>query len=386
LKGYLLSGFSSASLIILHGVLLSVVFDLSSSAIAIGQTSQDFVYSRRINSDPTLLMQQGTALLRSNHNEEAAVKFERLCAINPNSARGHYQWGLALLKIGRTVESTDQLKQAIHIDPQLADAWLTLAGIYQSTGDTDQAIGYYGEFVKRFPRDNDAQRAGGLLTLLAKQRPGGVAVLPPLSSSSGTSGDDSQKVAEPDKSTDRVLLPYAQADYLQEVISHGVMRWASQQMPLRVFIDSKCKLPAFRPDYVAILKKAFLDWADKSQDSISFVFSSGPAQSDIICRWTDEVSKFSANGEAAEARLYGSESGLAKGEIDILLVSPVSRKQLSEEQMRGIALHEVGHVLGLAGHSQNQDDIMFFSPHTTNYWRGISLRDAATLVRLYSEK
>ena len=361
---------------------------LSSSQTAIGQTSQDFVYARRLNSDPDLLMQQGTALLRANHNEEAAVKFERLCAINPNSAKAHYQWGLALLKIGRTVESTDQLKQAIHIDPQLADAWLTLAGIYQSTGDTDQAIGYYGEFVRRFPHDNDAQRAGGLLTLLTKQRPAGTPILPlsiPLSSPNGIAGDDSPKVIEPDKNADK-LLPYAQADYFQEISSHGVMRWASQQMPLRVFIDSKCKLPAFSPMYAASLKRAFLDWADKSQDTISFVFRADPAQCDIICRWTADTSKFGPMNEGAETRLYGNESGLAKGEIDILLVLAGSKRSLSEEQMRGIALHEVGHVLGLAGHSQNQDDIMFFSAHTTNYWRGISLRDAATLVRLYSEK
>jgi tetratricopeptide (TPR) repeat protein len=100
--------FSSAVLIILQGTLLSCLWQMEMAEMATAQTSQDFVYSRRINSDPNLLVQQGTALLRANHNEEAAVKFERLCAINPNSAKGHYQWGLALLKLGnRSIKAGD---------------------------------------------------------------------------------------------------------------------------------------------------------------------------------------------------------------------------------------------------------------------------------------
>jgi predicted Zn-dependent protease len=218
---------------------------------------------------------------------------------------------------------------------------------------------------------------------------GGVAVLPqlnPINSGDGLAVIDGKKVTETDKSGDIVSRPAAQSDYFQEIIRHGMMRWATEQMPLRIFIDSNCRLQAYRPNYASILKTAFLAWADKSQGLISFTLVSAPTESDIICRWTDDLSKFSANGEAAETRLYGNQSGLSKGEIEILLVAAVSQKPLTEEQMRGIAQHEVGHVLGLAGHSKNQDDIMFFSPHTTNYWRGISLRDLATLVRLYSEK
>jgi tetratricopeptide (TPR) repeat protein len=375
-------------------ILLTIVLALGAANPAFAQTSQDFIYSRRVNSDPTRLLQQGMALLRSNHNEEAAEKFERLCAINPNSARAHYFWGLSLLKLGRTVEATDQLKQAIRIDSQLADAWLTLAGIYQATGDTDQAIRTYREFVSRFPQDNDAQRAGGLLALLTKQN------------SIGQSNNDSVTASPSNGFNNPAILPTpnsaamnqparlpttdtqvaAQPDYYPEIIAHGLMRWTSQQMPLAVFIDSDYPRKGTATNYPAVLKAAFLDWASKSQGFVNFVFTPGLPKANIVCRWSEDCSKFNSNGEAAETRLYGSQSGLARGEIEILVLSPLAKTPLTEEQMRGIALHEIGHVLGLAGHSKNQDDIMFFSPYKVDYWHGISSRDQATLARLYSQK
>ncbi len=380
-----------SAVVFLQASFLSIFWAIT-TICALAQTSQDFVYSRRINSDPHLLLQQGTALLRANHNEEAAVKFERLCAINPNSGKGHYQWGLALLKLGRTVEGTDQLKQAIRIDPRLADCWLTLAGVYQATGDTDQAINTYGEFVKRFPQDNDAQRAGGLIALLSRQRSTNDAATgspPPVSSLNSPGALDNANSSTPsaaDKLATAALPMATPADYYQEVTRHGIIRWVAEQMPLRVFIEGNCAAEGYCSDYAAILKAAFLAWADKSQGLIKVVFKENRAQSDIICNWTDNLSKFNTEGEAAETRLYGSQSGLARGEIEILLTSISSKKPLTEEEMRGIALHEVGHVLGLTGHSYNQGDIMFFSPYKANYWRDISSRDEATLVRLYSQK
>jgi len=363
---------------------LAVIWAVADSGV-LAQTSQDFVYSRQVNSDPHLLLQQGTALLRSNHNEEAAVKFERLCAINPDSAKGHYQWGLALLKLGRTSEGSDQLKQAIRLDPRLADAWLTLAGVYQATGDTDQAISTYSEFVRRFPQDNDAQRAGGLLALLSRQRSANYSQTDVPATSSNASANSNNAMVTPAIGT--AAQPMAsQADYYQEVTRHGLIRWAAQQMPLRVFIDENCSLEAYNKVYAAILKAAFLEWASRSQGLIGINFARQRAQADIICTWTDNISKFSAEGEPAETRLYGGQSGLARGEIEILVISPSSKQALTEDQMNGVALHEVGHVLGLAGHSNSRGDIMFFSPYNTSDWRDISVRDETTLVRLYSTK
>ena len=48
--------------------------------------------------------------------------------------------------------------------------------------------------------------------------------------------------------------------------------------------------------------------------------------------------------------------------------------------MRMIAVHEIGHALGLTGHSPYEEDVMF--PALSNQ-RGITSRDVATLYKLY---
>jgi len=55
---------------------------------------------------------------------------------------------------------------------------------------------------------------------------------------------------------------------------------------------------------------------------------------------------------------------------------------LSEEEMKKTCLHELGHAMGLQGHSTNNHDIMFFAMSTT-VWPVISRRDKATLFRVY---
>ncbi len=53
--------------------------------------------------------------------------------------------------------------------------------------------------------------------------------------------------------------------------------------------------------------------------------------------------------------------------------------------MRWICLHEIGHALGLMGHSTNHSDVMYSSmPLATNN-RGLSERDKNTVKHLYSD-
>jgi tetratricopeptide (TPR) repeat protein len=53
---------------------------------------------------------------------------------------------------------------------------------------------------------------------------------------------------------------------------------------------------------------------------------------------------------------------------------------MTKDFMRMIAVHEIGHALGLTGHSPYEEDVMF--PALSNQ-RGITSRDVATLYKLY---
>ena len=62
---------------------------------------------------------------------------------------------------------------------------------------------------------------------------------------------------------------------------------------------------------------------------------------------------------------------------------PMNRKYTKDE-LYSIILHEIGHAIGLSGHSKSKGDIMFFS--TATYLNGegiISNRDKNTVKKIY---
>ncbi len=76
------------------------------------------------------------------------------------------------------------------------------------------------------------------------------------------------------------------------------------------------------------------------------------------------------------------EEYIANAKVRICTIDRETGKPLSEDDMKKTSLHELGHALGLRGHSSNNHDIMFYSVSPT-VWPVLSKRDKATLFRLY---
>jgi predicted Zn-dependent protease len=71
-----------------------------------------------------------------------------------------------------------------------------------------------------------------------------------------------------------------------------------------------------------------------------------------------------------------------RADIRILTIDRQTQEPLSDEEMKKTCLHELGHSMGLQGHSTNNHDIMFFSMSNTN-WPVLSKRDKATVFMIY---
>jgi tetratricopeptide (TPR) repeat protein len=354
--------------------------------------------SANSNSDATsealALFNQGTALLRANRNDEAVAQFERACKISPNFAEGHHEWAIALMKLGRNDDAIDQFNQAIAIDPNLAASWLSLGGAFQTSGKIPQAIAAYRNFVTKFPQDRDTPRVRNLITLL--ERENDQAILPPPSQSPPPNTAPVNPSGNPAGNPAGNLPPVAPpippslvgpgGDYLADVTRQGVIRWPARRIPLKVFIADGNLIPGYRPGYAVIIRQSFVDWANVSNGLVSFQFVSSPGNGDILCRWSANTAKFKDSAEAAETKLYSDRYGVARGEIEILTLSPSSNQPLTDKAMRGTCLHEIGHVLGLTGHTKMPEDIMFFSNSLSEAWKDLSARDKNTLIRLYSER
>jgi tetratricopeptide (TPR) repeat protein len=338
------------------------------------------------------MVSQGLRLLSANHNADAVIVLRQAVQRYPNSAEAHHTLGVALAKVGSSEEAIRELETAQTINPSLSSTWLTLAGLHQSLGHMDQAIALYRAFLANFKNRPDLKETlatvGTLVTGLDKER-----------SEANTYADGTQVLQK------GLLQAPAQAsvqapdndDYLQEMERPpvGLPTWPKARMPIKVLIHLGDSVPGYKKQWKDILVRSFEDWSQASRGLVRFQIFTDPkkaadAPGDVLldCSFSDDERHshggFANDAEAGEAKMYLDPDGLRKGSITILTKSLSSILPLTDNRIRLICLHEIGHALGLAGHTHNPDDIMFYSTTFKDEWRELSGRDARTIQRLYS--
>lgn len=304
---------------------------------------------------------QGRQQLRVNNNADAVTLLKKAVTLMPDNADAHHTYAIALAKTGQSSTAIQEVRAALNLNSNLAASWMTLGGLYQTTGQLDKAIDAYKIFLSRFPTDRDAKKIAGLVTGLEGERQRQQAVY-------GING----------------VPPVSDRDYYAEVTRDGIIRWNAQQMPLRVCITSGDGIGGYRPQFADILKESFAAWSQASGGLVTFSMVDTPEQAQIVCLWTNDPTKFKNIAESGHAVLDTTRSGLVKGTITILTVPLVEQLPLTDNRMRRGCLHEIGHALGLGGHSSNPEDVMFYSMDMDDKWKDLSARDANTIVRLYT--
>ena len=338
------------------------------SCLAQGQGGQYYIQGKPVSADvaqAAVLVNEGLALVRSNRNEEAVEKLTTAVQLAPNLPEAHHNLGIALAKLGRYPEAIEHLRVVLDARPDLASTWLTLGGLYQSTGQLDQALYCYRQFLSRFPTHAEAPKIASLAKGLEAEA---------KRVQTATAGMGGPQAAA------------SRSDYLSEVTQQGVFKWPARHMPLRVRIAPGDDVPGFRFQYAVLLQEAFREWAAASGGLVAFTFVDGRGPADITCSWTNDPRKLSNTAEAGEARVSTESDGISKGTIVLLTVPLSTELPLTDNRMRTVCLHEIGHVLGMGGHTTNPEDIMFYTSSLADVPKHLSARDRATLVRLYSSR
>jgi len=124
-----------------------------------------------------------------------------------------------------------------------------------------------------------------------------------------------------------------------------------------------------------------------------------PQNADIRLGWEDALLEKEYAGEAVEWVQIRRLGGELSGRRVAVIVIDLDRRWTKDE-MRAIVGHEMGHALGIKGHSDNPKDIMYWQMQEKRYqvpgpiinsplfWRSLvkqpSQRDVNTLIRLYN--
>ncbi|HVT92216.1 MAG TPA: FG-GAP-like repeat-containing protein [Bryobacteraceae bacterium] len=84
---------------------------------------------------------------------EAVAEFKKALDLDPGSARERLNYGLSLLRAGKTKEGVEELKKVQKQDPKLPHTWFNLGIVYRKDGDVENATRQFEEMVKLVPEE-----------------------------------------------------------------------------------------------------------------------------------------------------------------------------------------------------------------------------------------
>ena len=348
------------------------------------------------------LVEQGQSLLNQKRYPQAQAAFQQALSVDPNFAPAHFFLGYAYANAGQCQQAISEFQSALRIDPNMKEAVLNIGSNYQSLGDIPNAISWYERFLNENPGSNKAgeirQRVSGLRQQMANSGGGrgqpamGGYVGQPMGAQPAMGGYPGPPAGgQPGMGNPMGGLAtqsMTSGDYFASAASGGkYFRW--RKMPIRVCITSGAGVAGYRDSYYQDLMDSFSQWAVASGNRITFELSGNPSQSDITCYWTGDQNKIMEGGRALEGgltKLNGqpvSATDISITNARVTILTNRGGMSLSDDDMKKVCLHEVGHALGINGHSTNNNDVMFFSESPT-VMPILSNRDVATIRRLYS--
>jgi hypothetical protein len=173
------------------------------------------------------------------------------------------------------------------------------------------------------------------------------------------------------------VMSGAPGTYIDRILADRdstIERWPNRVAePLRVWIDSTSTIDGAEAGFAGAVRAAFADWASTGIP-IRFAYVGRPSEADVTVRWTQHLEH-----KTGSTTWRTDRSGWLVGS-DITLATHISDGHpLDARGMRAIALHEVGHALGLS-HSHDSSDIMAALVRVDT----LSAPDRNTMKLLYS--
>lgn len=175
-------------------------------------------------------------------------------------------------------------------------------------------------------------------------------------------------------------------NYMKDLISDGFFSWTDDKFPIKVYFQNADEVPGYRPAFRSILSSSFDTWVQVSDGKLSWAEVNNPKQADIIVSWVNDPTDRPEGTEIGKTRSYTRFSPQTNrgtiSKVEMKLLTRLPERTLTDTEVKKAYLHEVGHAFGIAGHSQDRGDIMYYSV-SSEHGPSLSDRDVATLHMLY---
>ena len=182
--------------------------------------------------------------------------------------------------------------------------------------------------------------------------------------------------------------PYACAaaeseGYYGELDRQVASYWPTDRRPVTVYFEAAQAVPGYRPELEALVRKAMAEWEAALGGKVAFKYAEAAGGASLVVAFTDDASKMQSQKEAGEAQMLHDNNGIITGRILFLTTPPPWSSTLTDKYFYNLALHEIGHALGVTGHSASTSDIMYYSTRVDDPRTGLSAADKDTIAAIY---
>lgn len=175
----------------------------------------------------------------------------------------------------------------------------------------------------------------------------------------------------------RRIRASARSTYLNDIVAESqdsmLHRWEDRdRRPVRVYLPPG-RVANYQPAFLGAIRAAFQEWANTGVP-VRFDLAADSADAEVRFTWRIQFDI----DRTGEADLEWDHNGrLRRGVVTIATFDP-NGQPLGVDDVRVVALHEIGHLIGL-DHSPDSTDVMFAKATV----RQLSPRDVRTALFLY---
>lgn len=165
----------------------------------------------------------------------------------------------------------------------------------------------------------------------------------------------------------------AAADALGMSAPRGARWMVPEAEPIRVHIARGSKSAGWTPRHQQLARAAFSSWAGTGIP-VRFSYVASPESADVVVRWRPQL-----QGKVVGLTRRWTTAGIVDRGVITLALRDRKGRPLSQRMVKGAAIHEVGHLLGL-DHTRDRSSVMYPKIGTSR----LSERDAGVIRWLYA--